>query len=204
MKKSELRQIIREEILRMKKLAGIITENVSNDKSEKNILTPKQKKRFLDQINDLIEEEGEEYAFDEAGNVLARILTNNKAEFLEDVENFGYNPNEVEDYAQNLIGNTDSSDLKNIEVKNIETEIQNYLKKGSKGDLLLNKYKGKTLPSNFPKVERDLVLNNSSIISLPKNLSVGGTLFLYNTPIAKKYSEEELKNMLPGVNNFYI
>ena len=74
------------EIKRLQKLAGIITENVSNNESEKNIITPEQKKKFLEAINDLIEEEGEEYAFDEAGNILARILTNNEAEFLEDVE----------------------------------------------------------------------------------------------------------------------
>jgi len=167
-------------------------------------LTPQQKQEFLDRIKDLIDSEGLDYTMGEAGNILARVLTQDEAEFIEDVEDFGYNSNEVEDYAQNLVGNTDSSDLKDIEVKNIEIEISKYLKNGSKGDLYLNKYKGKTLPSNFPKVERDLVLNDSSITSLPKDLSVGGTLFLVGTPIAKKYNEEELKDMLPGVNNFYI
>ena len=167
-------------------------------------LTPQQKKEFIERIEYLIDDEDKDYAMREAGNILARVLTNDEAEFIEDVGDFGYDPEAVEDYAQDLVGNTDYQDLKDIEVKNIEIEIQNYLKRGSKGDLFLNKYKGKTLPSNFPKVERHLVLNNSSITFLPKDLSVGGTLFLYNTPIAKKYNEEELKNMLPGVNNFYI
>ena len=175
-----------------------------NENTQTLNLTPQQKQEFIERINYLIDNEGENYAMEEAGNILARILTQDKIEFIEDIEDFGYNPNEVEDYAQNLVGNVDSSDLNDIEVKNIEIEIQNYLKKGSKGDLYLNKYKGKTLPSNFPKVEGDLVLNYSSITSLPKDLSVGGTLFLYNTPITKKYNKEELKNMLPGVNDFYV
>ena len=193
MKKSELRQLIREEISKVLK---------ENDQTIN--LTPQQKKEFIERIEYLIDEEGQDYAMREAGNILTRVLTQDEAEFIEDVEDFGYDAEAVENYAQDLVGNTDFQDLKDIEVKNIEIEIQNYIKRGSKGDLFLNKYKGKTLPSNFPKVERNLVLNNSSITFLPKDLSVGGTLFLYNTPIAKKYNEEELKNMLPGVNNFYI
>ena len=123
-------------------------------------LTPQQKQEFLDRIKDLIDSEGLDYTMGEAGNILARVLTQDKAEFIEDVEDFGYDAEEVENYDQNLVGNTDSSDLKDIEVKNIEIEISKYLKNGSKGDLYLNKYKGKTLPSSFPKVERDLVLND--------------------------------------------
>ena len=162
-------------------------------------LTPQQEQKFIERIESLIDDEGMDYAMREAGNILARVLTNNEAEFIEDVEDFGYDPNEVESYAQNLLGN---EDLKDVEVNdtNIEGVIQSYIKNGSKGDLLLNKYNNSTLPSNFPKIKQDLVLNDSSITSLPRNLSVGGTLFLYNTPISKKYSTEELKNMLPGVN----
>jgi hypothetical protein len=35
--------------------------------------------------------------------------------------------------------------------------------------------------------------------SLPQGLIVGGDLDLYNTPISKKYNEEEIKQMVPGV-----
>ena len=167
-------------------------------------LTSQQKQEFIERINYLINSEGKDYAMEEAGNILSRVLTQDKIEFIEDIEDFGYNPNEVEDYAQSLVGNTDSSDLKDVEVDDIENEIQKYIKKGSKGDLYLNKYKGSTLPPNFPKIEGDLVLNFSSISSLPKDLSVGGTLFLYNTPISKKYSKDELKNILSKVDDIYM
>ena len=43
-----------------------------------------------------------EYALGEAGTVLANILTNGKAEFIEDVEDFGYDADEVEQYAMDL------------------------------------------------------------------------------------------------------
>jgi hypothetical protein len=46
---------------------------------------------------------------EEVGNVLANILTNGKAEFIEDVEDFGYDAEEVENYAQDLIDFTDPS-----------------------------------------------------------------------------------------------
>lgn len=187
------KQILSEEFRRMQKLAGIITENIT--------LTPQQEQEFLERIENIINDEDFEYAFHEAGNILANIITGGEAEFIENVENFGYNPDEVEDYAQKLLGGTD---LENIESKDIKGEIQKYLERGSRGDLYLNKYKGETLPPNFPEVERDLVLNNSSITSLPGDLSVGGTLFLVNTPISKKYSRKELQRMLPRVNNFYI
>jgi hypothetical protein len=36
---------------------------------------------------------------------------------------------------------------------------------------------------------------------LPNGLTVGGGLNLANTPISKKYSEEEIKKMVPGVKS---
>jgi hypothetical protein len=66
-------------------------------------LTPTQKTKFLNMIRNLSVQEDYEYAFGEAGNVLARIITNNKAEFIEDIEDFGYNSDEVEQYAQDLM-----------------------------------------------------------------------------------------------------
>jgi hypothetical protein len=67
-------------------------------------LTPIQKKEFKSAIRDLKKIEDLEYALGEAGNVLANILTNGKAEYIEDVENFGYDADEVEQYAMDLAG----------------------------------------------------------------------------------------------------
>ena len=68
-------------------------------------LTPQQKQEFLDRIKYLIDSEGLDYTMWEAGNILARVLTQDEAEFIEDVEDFGYNAEEVENYAQDLAGN---------------------------------------------------------------------------------------------------
>jgi len=65
-------------------------------------LTPIQKKSFKSAIRDLSKMEDFEYALGEAGTVLANILTNGKAEFIEDVEDFGYDADEVEQYAMDL------------------------------------------------------------------------------------------------------
>ena len=78
------------------------------EESKPIFLTPIQKKRFKSAIRDISQMEDFEYAFGEAGNILARVLTNDEAEFIEDVEDFGYNSNEVEDYAQDLVGNLNS------------------------------------------------------------------------------------------------
>ena len=67
-------------------------------------LTPIQKKEFKSAIRDLKKIEDLEYALGEAGNVLANILTNGEAEYIEDVENFGYDADEVEQYAMDLAG----------------------------------------------------------------------------------------------------
>ena len=66
------------------------------------ILTPLQKKEFLSAVRDLKRVEDLEYALGEAGNILANILTNGEAEYIEDVEDFGYDPDEVENYAMDL------------------------------------------------------------------------------------------------------
>ena len=72
-------------------------------KEEESIqLSPKQKEDFKDAMISLSNSEDTEYAMDEAGNILARILTDGEAEFIEDVEEFDYNPDEVEEFAQNL------------------------------------------------------------------------------------------------------
>ena len=62
--------------------------------------------------------------------------------------------------------------------------------------------------TSLPKgltVGGDLYLYGTSITSLPEGLTVGGSLWLEGTPLSKKYSEEELKRMLPGVKgDIYI
>ena len=72
------------------------------EESKPIFLTPIQKKRFKSAIRDLSKMEDFEYALGEAGTVLANILTNGKAEFIEDVEGFGYDADEVEQYAMDL------------------------------------------------------------------------------------------------------
>jgi len=54
------------------------------------------------------------------------------------------------------------------------------------------------LPDNL-KVVGSLNLDHTLVTSLPNNLTVGGYLYLERTPISKKYTEEQLKEMLPGV-----
>ena len=72
------------------------------EESKPIFLTPIQKKEFKSAIRDLSKMEDFEYALGEAGTVLANILTNGKAEFIEDVEGFGYDADEVEQYAMDL------------------------------------------------------------------------------------------------------
>ena len=103
--------------------------------------------------------------------------------------------------------------------KNVSKKIQQYIENGFKGDLYLSNTKLTSLPNdllkvggnlglgNVPitgllnnfKVEKDLNLNNTSISSLPDDLQVGGDVILSNTPLSKKYTEEEIKQMVPGV-----
>ena len=59
-----------------------------------------------------------------------------------------------------------------------QKKIQQYIKDGGKGGLNLA---------------------GTPITSLPQGLIVGGDLDLYNTPISKKYSKEQIKQMVPGV-----
>ncbi len=72
-------------------------------KEEESIqLSPEQIEDFKERMLDISNDEDREYAIGEAGNVLARILTDGEAEFIEDVEEFDYDPDEVEEFAQNL------------------------------------------------------------------------------------------------------
>jgi hypothetical protein len=86
------------------RLDDIIPQKQKTGSSKPITLTPLQKKEFLSSIRDLKRSEDLETALDEAGNILARILTNDEAEFIEDVEDFGYDVDEVEQYAIDLAG----------------------------------------------------------------------------------------------------
>jgi hypothetical protein len=52
-----------------------------------------------------------------------------------------------------------------------------------------------SLPDNL-KVGRWLVLKKTAIDSIPNNLKVGEVLFLVETPLAKKYTEEQIRSMI--------
>jgi hypothetical protein len=51
------------------------------------------------------------------------------------------------------------------------------------------------LPNNL-YVEYSLFLDKTNIEKLPDNLYVGGTLYIKNTPIAQKYSSQEIREMI--------
>jgi len=88
------------------------------------------------------------------------------------------------------------------------------------GNLNLSKTLITSLPSNLTKVGGNLILNNckkitklppdltvegnldlehTKITSLPPNLTVENDLYVYGTPLSKKYSKDEIKAMVPNV-----
>jgi len=109
-------------------------------------------------------------------------------------------------------GGKGNLDLRNTPI----TSLPNNLKVG--GSLYLGSTKITTLPNNLTvgenlslygtpitslpnnlKVGGDLNLDNTKTTTLPNNLKVGGSLYLGSTPISQKYSEEEIRKMVPGV-----
>jgi len=66
------------------------------------------------------------------------------------------------------------------------------------GNLWLLNTPIQSLPPDL-KVGGILDLDDTSIQSLPPNLKVGDNLYLRGTPISKKYTEEEVRKMVPGV-----
>ena len=67
-----------------------------------------------------------------------------------------------------------------------------------KGGLYLENTNIKSLPEDL-RVEFSLNLSYTKIESLPKGLKVFGVLRIWNTPIAKKYGDEEIREMIkPG------
>jgi hypothetical protein len=120
-----------------------------------------------------------------------------------------------------------SSILKEIRVehpsgdRDAYNKIVEYVKNGSKGDLDLSNSNLRKIPPILRKVEGYLnlhgctslislpsnlqvggvldLINCTSLISLPDNLKVGRSLYLGNTPIAKRYTRNEIRKMVPGV-----
>ena len=104
----------------------------------------------------------------------------------------------------------------------IYQNIQDYIKAGSKTHLHLSRTPITSLPDNLKKVGGSLNLSNSKIESLPdnlqvekylslyntkiktlpSNLQVDGTLDLRRTEIAKKYSKDEIRQMIESTGGF--
>jgi len=76
--------------------------------------------------------------------------------------------------------------------------VLDYIKRGSIGDLDLRSTPIQSLPPGL-KVRGNLNLRNTPIQSLPDDLEVEYYLDLRNTPISKKYTREEIREMVPGV-----
>ena len=55
-----------------------------------------------------------------------------------------------------------------------------------------------SLPNGL-KVKNNLHIRDTNITSLPSDLEVGGDLALYRTPIANRYTKEQIREMIPGV-----
>jgi hypothetical protein len=55
-----------------------------------------------------------------------------------------------------------------------------------------------SLPNGL-KVKGFLDLRNTNLTSLPSDLEVGDALILYRTPIANRYTKEQIREMIPGV-----
>ena len=73
------------------------------------------------------------------------------------------------------------------------TELPNNLYVG--GNLFLNNSNITELPYKL-HVGRYLVLNNSNLTELPNNLYIDGDLYIKGTPLSKKYSHEEIREMI--------
>ena len=103
----------------------------------------------------------------------------------------------------------------------IQKKVQQYIKDGSKGDLYLRDTPITSLPpdlkvggsldlegseiTSLPSsltVEGYLNLNETSIKSLPSDLSVRGNLYLSGTPLSESHTEEQIRQMAPGVKGY--
>ena len=77
-------------------------------------------------------------------------------------------------------------------------KIQEYIKNGSEGDLHLSDTPITTLPDGL-SVGGNLYLGYTQITTLPDGLRVGGNLELRDSPLSKKYTKEQIKQMYPDI-----
>ena len=122
---------------------------------------------------------------------------------------------EIENKIQEYIKNGMEGDLDLFDTP-ITSLPSNLTKVG--GDLILNRTEITSLPSNLTvggylglygtpitslpdnlTVGGDLDLYGTPITSLPDNLTVRGSLHLNRTPLSEKYSEAEIRAMVPNV-----
>ena len=105
-----------------------------------------------------------------------------------------------------------------------QRKIQEYIKKGSTGDLNLRNAPIEKLPdnlisigggldmqdskikdlNNLESVGGSLDLENSLIESMGHLKTVGGYLFLGKTPISEKYSEVQIRKMIKVKRSIYM
>ena len=76
------------------------------------------------------------------------------------------------------------------------TSLPNDLQVGKNLDISYTKIT--YLPNNL-QVKGDLDINYNKITSLPNDLQVEKDLYLFNTPLSKKYTSAEIRKMVPGV-----
>jgi hypothetical protein len=156
-------------------------------------------------------------------------ITNLDKKFVSNLEKMGFNAYKVENFNKGYIINFSkekpSNNIKNplskINTPQIETpeyKIQQYMNDSNQDTLDLYKAKIYNLPDNMKpglwmdlgkstikelpkglKIKYDLVIDGTEIKILPPDLEVGRRLIIKNTPLSKKYNEEEIRQMSPGV-----
>jgi hypothetical protein len=103
--------ILNKEFRRMQKIAGLLNEAESllNEQQleldfDPNAikLTPEQKEKFEDMIDDFIYTTGWDNTIEEAGDILAMVLTDWKCKRWKGVGKCGYNPKEVKALGEKL------------------------------------------------------------------------------------------------------
>ncbi len=65
--------------------------------------------------------------------------------------------------------------------------IQDYIKRGGQGNLSLHKYPLQHLPNNLQLVDGHLTIVDSPLCSVPRGLTVTGSINLVGTQIAEDY-----------------
>ena len=104
-----------------------------------------------------------------------------------------YAPEEVTDEDLNVEGDLD------LPYTNI-TSLPDNLKVRGFLDLT-NTKKITSLPDNL-QVGGHIFSNSSNLTSLPDNLSIGGDFWLQKTPLAGKYTKEEIRKMIEGKGGY--